>query len=506
MSQDFQTKHDINPTSGKPGLLDSTLLFIYVKKTIYKTKSLVAYIWAKGVELFKFLPIKFKLSLIIATIVILVVSVFSLIVLHSQKRALMERMTQVCNVLIQNLSESIKGNLLVGELEKVQEAVHRLKNSNIAGMKQIYIVNHKGKIVAASDKNVTVRDGVDPLKFRKLKVQEQPYLYEFYYPIKMDQKQEDGTVEHKYLGVAFLSFSKKVILTPLQKARNIALGSAFIITLLSIIGIYMIAKKMAYQIQLLSRGAREVGNGNLNVEISVNSKDELGHLATEFNNMIHHLREKLQMQKFMSKLTVQMIQDNVRTDGKNSQAIKRNVAVLFSDVRNFSSVAEKLAPEEIVKLINVYFDLQTRIIENHNGIVDKFMGDQIMAIFQGLNMAHDALRAAVEIQRQMRFLNQERHAARQVTLEMGIGINNGAIVMGHMGSINRMDYTVIGDVVNVAARFCSKAKAGQIITSFELARKVTDSYPTTRLKSIAIKGRTKLIKVCEVDYDRDILM
>jgi adenylate cyclase len=175
-------------------------------------------------------------------------------------------------------------------------------------------------------------------------------------------------------------------------------------------------------------------------------------------------------------------------------------------VRNFSSIAEMLEPEDIVKLINIYFDLQTRIIERHHGIVDKFMGDQIMAIFQGRGMADNVLRAAVEIQRQIRTLNQERAAAGLATLEIGIGINNGMAVMGHMGSANRMDYTVIGDVVNVAARLCAAAKAGQIITSLELAHKVNGSYPTSRLKSVSVKGRSQAIEVCEVDYDRDILL
>jgi len=222
--------------------------------------------------------------------------------------------------------------------------------------------------------------------------------------------------------------------------------------------------------------------------------------------MIQHLREKLHMQKFVSKLTVQMIKDTVRSNDNESKAIMQNVTVLFSDVRNFSSIAEKLEPEEIVKLINIYFDLETQVIEKHQGIVDKFMGDQIMGIFQGPNMAYNALRVAVDIQRQLRLLNMERAERRQVTLEMGIGINYGSVVMGHMGSKNRMDYTVIGDAVNVAARLCSQAQAGQIITSLELARKVNGSYPTTRLKSISLKGRAKSISVCEVDYIREILM
>jgi adenylate cyclase len=133
------------------------------------------------------------------------------------------------------------------------------------------------------------------------------------------------------------------------------------------------------------------------------------------------------------------------------------------------------------------------------------MGDQIMAIFQGKTMADNALLAAVEIQSQIRLINNERPTKGKAILEVGIGINNGFAVMGNMGSADRMDYTVIGDVVNVAAGLCSKAAAGQIIMSYDLAKKVNGSYPTSRLKSLSVKGRTKGIDVCEVDYNREIL-
>lgn len=477
----------------------------YLKKIIRKSRFILTYIWVKSLDVFKFLPIRFKLSLIIGSIVIIVVMVFSLILLQRQKSALRSRMIEVSEILVKNFAEPLKDDLLLGKHDNVQVAVNKLKNSHVEGLQQIHVVNHRGKLAATTNTHLSQKNVLDIIQFQERDFIEKPSLFEFYYPLYMPVDQGPAK-NNKFLGTVYVSFSKNAILAPFRQARDIAFGSALLVTFLSIIGIYIVARKMAFQIQQLSRGAREVGNGNLNIEIAVNSKDELGLLAKEFNNMIHHLREKLQMQKFVSKLTVQMIQDTAHKTEKNVVAVKRNVAILFSDVRNFSSVAEKLAPEEIVKLINVYFGLQTRIIENHHGIVDKFMGDQIMAIFEGHNMADSALRAAVEIQKQIRLLNQDRKAMHKVILEMGIGINNGAIVMGHMGSSHRMDYTVIGDVVNVAARLCAAAKAGQIITSLELARRVNGSYPTTRLKSISVKGRIKSIDVCEVDYDRDILM
>ena len=455
----------------------------------------------------RILPIRIKLSLIIASIVVFVLTAFSLIVLQNQKVALMQRMNQVCRVLIESLAETSKGVLLLNEKEGVTEAVFRLKKTSIDGLQRAAILNRRAETVASFDidgQEVEFANAAELLKIPEFIVREMPLHFEYYYPIT-HQLRENNRIKNILLGVAFISFSKKSILLPIENARNIAISSAIFVTLVSIVFINLIARKMAKQIQMLSDGARAVSSGNLNVVISVNSKDELGQLAAEFNNMIQHLREKLQMQKFVSKLTVQMIKDTVGTDGKTFSAANQKLTVLFSDVRNFSSIAEQLKPEEIVKLINVYFDLQTRIIESHKGIVDKFMGDQIMAIFQGKAMADNALRAAVEIQRQIRLINHERDIKGKAILEVGIGINNGSAVLGNMGSVDRMDYTVIGDVVNVAARLCSQATPGQIIMSYDLAKKVNGSYPTSRLKSLSVKGRVKKIDVCEVDYNREIL-
>lgn len=469
---------------------------------------LAASLWRKGLDLFSCFPIRYKLTLIIGAIVLLVMAAFTLIVLRNQQIALKNRTTQMCYVLVQNLAESVKGDLLLGKNEKVSEAVFRLRNNAIDGLSRVSIINHKSEVIVDYSQYGESNDTLTPaqiLSLKKFTTMERPDYLDFYYPIDSELR-ENNQVKQVRLGAAYLGFSKDQILTPLVHARNIAIGSALFIILFSSVGIHLISRKMARQLQMLSNGARAVGNGNLNVQIAVTTKDELGLLAAEFNNMIQQLREKWHMQKFMSKLTVDMIKDTVRTHSKDSKAINRTVAVLFSDARNFSSIAEKLDPEDIVKLINIYFDLQTRIIERNHGILDKFMGDQIMAIFQGRNMADSVLRTAVEIQRQVRLLNQARSAAGKVILEIGIGINNGSAVMGHMGSTSRMDYTVLGDVVNVAARLCSSAKAGQIITSLELARKVNSSYPTSRLKSVSVKGRSQPIEVCEVDYDRDILL
>ena len=182
---------------------------------------------------------------------------------------------------------------------------------------------------------------------------------------------------------------------------------------------------MVNRITDLTVAAREIGAGNLAVSVKPGSKDEVGQLAREFNNMVKQLREKLHMQKFVSKLTVQMIKEHSGSILKLAEGERHFVAILFSDIRNFTGVAERLEPEQIVRLINLYFQLQTEAIEENGGIVDKFMGDQIMAIFPTKNMLASAISAAVSIQRGIREVNRSRRPRGDVILEVGIGINHG---------------------------------------------------------------------------------
>jgi adenylate cyclase len=308
------------------------------------------------------------------------------------------------------------------------------------------------------------------------------------------------------LGYACAGFSKSFFAEPINKTKKLIFTYAALVVIVSVWGIYFFAQKMVNQLHELSRAAREVGSGNLDVNVAPRSKDELGQLTGEFNNMVMHLREKVQMQKFVSKLTVQMIQNSGGSKMEPQEGERRYTTIFFSDIRNFSTYAELSEPEQIIKLINIYFDVQTQIIEANGGVVDKFMGDQIMALFQGPDGVENAVRAAVEIQRAVRELNKQRDTAGELPLWIGIGINHGMAVMGKMGSKNRMDYTVIGDVVNIANRLCGLARAGQIVVEYSLTRRLNGHYAFTRLEPIYVRNRMKPVDICEIDYDREILL
>jgi len=489
-----------------------------VRKGVDKMASFFQMIWNAAKDLFISFPIKRKLSIIIGLIVIFVIVVITIIFQQTENRLLRSKLQEINKLSVQYLSYDIKENLLLGELDtselnKIKESVLRLKSQNINGLDYAWVINRHGEIIAHTDlKRALARQNFISPKERKqilsLKasfVRETATHFEYFHPIfeTIKTDREKSTI---FLGVTGIGFSKDVLLTPLREAQKIVYTIALLVTMISILGVYFVTQRMVQQIHALSNGARQISEGNLDVKISVNTRDELGQLAQEFNNMTMQLKEKLHMQKFVSQMTRQMIKKNVVSNQRTTPSELNEVAVLFSDVRDFAAFSQRHKPETVVRVINIYLDLQARIVEENFGAVDKFMGDQIMGVFEGANKQFNLLKAAVTIQSEIERLNFERVKEGMEILTVGIGINIGPAVLGNIGSKDRMDYTVVGDVVNLASRFCDVAKPGQIITSTGLYPLIKRYYPAVKLGYIPIKGRTEPVEICEINHHRDFIM
>ncbi len=454
-------------------------------------------------------PLRRKLSIIIGGVVFIVIVVLSLIFQQTEKRLLESKLEEICNLTVQYLSSyDIKDNLLMNNYDEIKISVLYIKQKNITGLDYAWVMNRYGECVAHTNIKFTESDRdyfSDEqknflLSLKDITQTETETHYEYYYPIFAMRKDPSGQKKDVFLGVAGIGFSKEVALAPIKEAKKIIYTIAFLVTIGSILGIYFLSDRMIKQILELSEGARQIGRGNLNVRISVKSNDELGQLAREFNNMVMHLKEKLHMQKFVSPITRKMIKRYLFANDESVTSQNREVALLFSDVREFSRFAQHHPPEIVVEVVNVYLDLQARIIERYDGAVDKFMGDQVMAVFEGARRNESLVEAAVTIQRAIAELNESRLRENKEILTVGIGINVGHAVIGNIGSKDRMDYTVVGDAVNLASRFCDVAKSGQIITSFQLYQRLRPLYPARNLGSIPIKGRDKPVEICEIQY------
>nr|WP_281272378.1 adenylate/guanylate cyclase domain-containing protein [Paenibacillus sambharensis] len=185
---------------------------------------------------------------------------------------------------------------------------------------------------------------------------------------------------------------------------------------------------------------------------------------------------------------------------------RRDVSVVFADIRGFTSMSEKLQPEEVIQVLNEYLDLCTRAVFAWNGTLDKFIGDGVMAIFGAPavlpNHAEQAVRAALQMKREAAALERRCMERFGMPVTFGIGIHSGPAVVGNVGSeALRLDYTAIGDTVNLAARLESAAKAGQILVSREAAERISGIFRLEDLGEIVVKGKAKPVHIYRVEEE-----
>jgi adenylate cyclase len=181
---------------------------------------------------------------------------------------------------------------------------------------------------------------------------------------------------------------------------------------------------------------------------------------------------------------------------------RREVTVLFCDVRGFTPLSERLSPEEVVLLLNDFYTLMIETTFKNDGTLDKFLGDAVMAIF-GAPIAHPdhslrAVRTALAMREGIVELNQRREKVGKEPISVGIGVSAGEAVAGTVGTEDRMEYTVIGDTVNLAARLESNAKVGQILISHRTYEKVREAVAVRPLGPLKVKGKEEEVEVYEL--------
>lgn len=231
------------------------------------------------------------------------------------------------------------------------------------------------------------------------------------------------------------------------------------------------------------------------VIVSINSQSNMLIEQNRQKSMLFGLRERFHLQKFVSQQTVDAVRQ-ADSMGVKLGGERKTATVFFSDVRGFTSFSEKVEPERVVAMLNSILSRQTAIVKKYGGDIDKFVGDELVAVFLGDDMVKRAVECGIEIQQTMS--NVSSTAGEDVGI--GIGINTGEMVMGAMGSEDRMDFTVIGDSVNLGARLCSAAKRGQILLSGITADYVrdTNSIHLVKLEPIKVKEKEQSIAIFEV--------
>lgn len=276
--------------------------------------------------------------------------------------------------------------------------------------------------------------------------------------------------------------------------------------IIALVSGFVLGHNIIFPIKIMSENIKKVEESGFEIKTPVFTVDEFGLLSSGFNHMVNGLKEKEKIKNTFGKVVDPVIRDTLLSKEATPGGVSEYGVVLFSDIRKFTSLAEKIDPNELILVLNTYFEKMTEAIARESGLINKFIGDAILAIFNTPvpieNSEGKALQSSVHMIKALNQLNKENNW----DLKTGIGIHSGNLIAGTIGSTERMEYTVIGDVVNTASRMESVTKVYRIpiIASDSVILKARfDRSRETRvhireIDRVILKGKEKPVILYEV--------
>jgi adenylate cyclase len=259
------------------------------------------------------------------------------------------------------------------------------------------------------------------------------------------------------------------VLAPFESIlRALFIGGLGALLLSVMLGVAL-GRSLTRPVKELVAATDRVAAGDYHTVVSIDSKDELGTLAEAFNSMTRGLLKREQYRSVLSKVVSKDVAEELMKGEVELGGENRSISVLFADVRGFTPLTEGMEPQAVIALLNECMERLANAVDAEEGVVDKFIGDEVMAVFGApVRQPDHALRAvtaAVRMRDDIDDLNRERASRGEGAIGIGIGVATGEAVAGNMGSSDRMNYTVLGATVNLAARLTSEAAPGEILIS-----------------------------------------
>jgi adenylate cyclase len=282
----------------------------------------------------------------------------------------------------------------------------------------------------------------------------------------------------------------------------------FIFTVgLAMIMAMILSREVTGPLYRLREAIETIGKGNLGVSVEPRGTIEFVDMARAINSMSAGLRERETIKQAFSGYLSHEILDLIIRNGKlpELKGERRRITVLFADVRNFTTMSETKAPEEVVELMSKFFERMVEVVQRNHGMVDKFTGDGMMVIFgapvEDLEHERHAVISSIEMQQALEELRNHWEVQGRPGFRMGIGINSGSAVVGNIGSQAHMEYTAIGDTVNLAARLqdATKEFGAEIVISKATHDAIQSGIDGRRLGELQVKGRLQSVEVYCVD-------
>ncbi|GIX43376.1 MAG: hypothetical protein KatS3mg129_3109 [Leptospiraceae bacterium] len=363
---------------------------------------------------------------------------------------------------------------------------------------QTFMVNRKGDVLIFPD--ITLVQSAANLR-------EMPIV-----KMMLESKLDNGLTNFVYKNIEFLGTFKKISIAGIGIIKITETKKAFepvyatqrrnlyilgIVLIIGIIIVYFFSKTISQPIKELAIATEKVEQEDYSVRVIPKTKDEVGLLAYSFNKMVKGLEERERMKDAFGRFVNKEIAEKAMRGEIKLGGEKKECAVFFSDLRGFTAMSEKMKPEEVVEYLNRYFTLMVDCVEKTHGVVDKFIGDAIMATWGAVtsygNDTENAINGALLMRKALIEFNEYNKKHNLPIAKFGCGINTGEVISGQIGSEKRLEFTVIGDAVNLASRIeaLNKPFATDILISQDSYEKVKDIFNVVKMPAIKVKGKTE---------------
>jgi len=438
-------------------------------------------------------PIRLRWMLMAGLAVGLAVLLLALIVLDFERDAWLESQSTQAKVLVDRLADEIKipalalstaevDKIIIGFQEKVP-AVLGVHFAYASGKKKNYGTTGVGKELGIVDQQL-ISEVVSRLQSSQL-----------WFAKKI-------VFSHTHVGTVAVRFSEDAWADLATRLLQRMILAALFVIVLSGIVVYWIAGRISQPLESLAWAARCVAHGDLSIQLPVRGNDEITDAVSQFNDMVKELAHKKEIREVFERYLNPELVEGVFREGEFVAESKRHtVTVLFADMVHFTEFAEVTPTEGVIEILNQHFEVFHRIIDYFDGHVDKYIGDALMAVFNHPKKDYEHIRHATMAGLAMSMassrLRLTRHTGEPV--EFRVGINSGDVIVGNMGAAERLQYTVIGDAVNVASRMAGVGEGGEVVVSRTTFIKLGKGFEFSSLGKQEIRGIRHAIECGKIE-------
>lgn len=444
------------------------------------------------------IPMWVQMAVATTFIVVLTTISLSMIVLNQQKDRLYEQTVRLGTVSLSYFANNAPIPLLEDDILRLNTLIKEA--AKVKGLRYALIVGTNNLIKAHTDVNLIGVPFKHFLENPNVTQSDAVTYYSYYRPDgeRLLDLYRTISFKDKTLGQVHVGISLNFIEELIQKER-ISVAVITLVTIFVALGISLLyGYRFSRPISDLVKATDEIAQGNYQYRVLIQRNDELGTLGSSFNHMGQELWKNSMTQKSFGKYVGSEVLDMILANPETSwlKGTRNEATILFGDVRGFTAFASSTSPEQVVEALNIYLEIATRVIIKFGGYIDKFIGDAVLGVFGVPVYRRDhverAVRAAIYLQEE---LQKEGRSGKHLLASVGISIHTGDVVAGNVGSQSKMEYTVIGDSVNVASRLNAFAGPGEVVISQQVAGHIGQMADTENLGSKLIKGKSDPIDV-----------